>query len=178
MRPFLILLLCGALGASLLAQKPKKKKPDVEPRPQALEVIPEPPEAIIAEPGRLSFQVSPLSDKGLLSQQVHDALKALARLNHGAPFIKLRAFVAGSGDLRRVKDIVADDLTDKKQPLPAVSTIQVGALPMPGAQVVIEAVSSEKKVMNPSGVAFVPTAESASPAAAVARLDSAMSSAG
>ena len=101
MRPLLILVLCGALAASLLAQKPKKKKPDVEPRPQALEVIPEPPEAVIAEPGRLSFQVSPLSDKGLLSQQVHDALKALARLNHGAPIVKVRAFVAGCGDLRR-----------------------------------------------------------------------------
>jgi enamine deaminase RidA (YjgF/YER057c/UK114 family) len=178
MRPFLILLLCGALAASLLAQKPKKKKPDEEPRPQTLEVLPEPPEAVIAEPGRLSFQVSPLSDKGLLSQQVHDALKALARLNHGVPILKLRAFVAGSGDLRRVKDIVAEDLTDKKQPLPAVSTIQVGALPLPGAQVVIEAVSSEKKVVNPSGVAFVPAVASASTAAAVARLDSALSSAG
>ena len=59
---------------------------------------------------------------------MHDALKALARLNHGVPIVKLRAFVAGSGDLRRVKDIVAEDLTDKKQALPAVSTIQVGAL--------------------------------------------------
>jgi enamine deaminase RidA (YjgF/YER057c/UK114 family) len=177
-RPFLILVLCGALAASLLAQKPKKKKPDVEPRPQVLEIIPDPPDAVIAEPGRLSFQVSPLSDKGLLSQQVHDALKTLARLNHGAPFVKLRAFVAGSGDLRRVKDIVAEDLTDKKQPLPAVSTVQVGALPMPGAQVVIEAVSSEKKVVNPGGIAFVPAAGNANAAAAVAQLASAMSGAG
>src|SRR6185312_4365752 len=160
MRLFLILLLCGALALSLLAQKSKKKKPDVEPRPQALEIIPDPPDAVMAEPGRLSFQVSPLSDKGLLSQQVHDALKALARQNHGVPFVKLRAFVAGSGDLRRVKDIVAEDLTDKKQTLPAVSTIQVGALPMPGAQVVIEAVSSDKKVVNPSGIAFVPAVAS------------------
>ncbi len=178
MRPFLILLLCGALAASLLAQKPKKKKPDIEPKPQALEVIPDPPEAVIGEPGRLSFQVSPLSDKGLLSQQVHDALKALARLNHGVPFIKLRAFVAGSGDLRRVKDIVAEDLTDKKQPLPAVSTIQVGALPLPGAQVVIEAVSSEKKVVNPNGIALVPAVASPNAPAAIAQMGSTMSSAG
>ena len=177
MRLLLLLLLTGVLAASLLAQK-HKKKPDQEPRPQALEVIPEPPDAIVAEPGRLSFQVSPLSDKGLLSQQVHDALKAVVRLNHGASIVKLRAFVAGSGDLRRVKDIVAEDLTDKKQALPAVSTIQVGALPLPGAQVVIEAVSSEKKVVNPSGVAFVPAIESANIAAAVGRLDSALSSAG
>ena len=178
MRLLPILLLSGALAASLLAQKPKKKKPDVEPRPQALEIIPDPPDAVVAEPGRLSFQVSPLSDKGLLSQQVHDALKALSRLNHGVPFVKLRAFVAGSGDLRRVKDIVAEDLTDKKQPLPAVTTIQVGALPLPGAQVVIEAVSSEKKVVNPGGVAFVPGVGSPNAAAAIAQLDSALSSAG
>ncbi len=174
MRPFLIVLLCGALAASLFAQKAKKKKPDVEPRPQALEVIPEPPEAVIAEPGRLSFQVSPLSDKGLLSQQVHDALKALTRLNHGVPFLKLRAFVAGSGDLRRVKGIVAEDLTDKKQPLPAVTTIQVGGLPLPGAQVVIEAVSSEKKIVNPGGVAFASSSKSVDPAAAIAQLQSSM----
>ncbi len=178
MRPILILLLCLALAASMLAQKNKKKKPDVEPRPQALEVIPEPPEAVIAEPGRLSFQVSPLSDKGLLSQQVHDALKALFRLNHGAPILKVRAFVAGSGDLRRVRDIVAEDFSDKKKELPAVSTIQVGALPLAGAQVVIEAMSSEKKVVNAGGVAFVPAVRSATAAAAVARMDSALSGAG
>ncbi|MEO8052242.1 MAG: hypothetical protein ABI833_17675 [Acidobacteriota bacterium] len=178
MRPILIPLLCLALSASLLAQKNKKKKPDVEPRPQALEVIPDPPEAVIAEPGRLSFQVSPLSDKGLLSQQVHDALKALFRLNHGAPILKVRAFVAGSGDLRRVRDIVAEDFSDKKKDLPAVSTIQVGALPLAGAQVVIEATSSEKKVVNSGGVAFVAAAQSATAAAAVARMDGAMSGAG
>ena len=178
MRRFLILLLCSVFVVSLLAQKPKKKKPDEEPRPQALEVVPQPPEAILAETGRLSFQVSPLSDKGLLSQQVRGALKALARLNHGATIVKLRAFVAGSGDLRRVKDIVAEDFAGRKQPLPAVTTIQVGTLPLVGAQVVIEAVSSEKKVVNPSGVAFVPAAESANAAAAVAGLDSAMSEAG
>jgi enamine deaminase RidA (YjgF/YER057c/UK114 family) len=174
----MILLLCGALALSLLGQKHKKKKPDEEPRPQALEVIPEPPEAVTAEPGRLSFQVSPLSDKGLLSQQVHDALKALMRLNHGVPMIKLRAFVAGSGDLRRVKDIVAEDLADKKQTLPAISTIQVGALPLPGAQVIIEAVSTEKKVVNAGGIAFVPAVESADAAGSIARLNSVLSGAG
>jgi enamine deaminase RidA (YjgF/YER057c/UK114 family) len=133
-------------------------------------VIPDPPEAVVTESGRLSFQVSPLSAKGLLSQQVHDALKALIRLNHGAAIVKLRAFVAGSGDLRRIKDIVAEDFTEKKLTLPAVSTIQVGALPLTGAQVVIEAVSSEKKVVNPNGLAFFSASESAAPAGAIAQL--------
>jgi len=171
MRRLLILLLGLLLGGGLFAQKPKKK-PDEEPRAQVLEVLPDTPEAVVADSRRLSFQVSPLSDKGLLSQQVRDALKALARLNHGATIVKVRAFVAGSGDLRRIKDIVAEEFTERKQTLPAVSTIQVGALPLPGAQVVIEAISSEKRVVNPSGVAFVSSGESANAGAAAVRLQS------
>ena len=91
-----------------------------------------------------------------MSQQVRDALKALARLNHGATIVKVRAFVAGSGDLRRVKDIVAEEFTERKQPLPAVSTIQVGLLPLPGAQVVIEGdfVGKEGSESGWSGVFF------------------------
>src|SRR4029077_4482636 len=105
MRRLFFFSLCLLLATGLLAQKrKKKKKEDVEPIPQTLPLTPDPPEAVAAEPGRLSFQVSPLSAKGLLSQQVRDALKALARLNHGVPIVKLRAFVAGSGDLRRVKE--------------------------------------------------------------------------
>ena len=177
MRRLLILLLSLLLAGGLFAQK-RKNKADEEPRPQALEVLPDTPEAVVAESGRLSFQVSPLSDKGLLSQQVREALKALARLNHGASIVKVRAFVAGSGDLRRVKDIVAEEFTERKQTLPAVSTIQVGALPLPGAQVVIEAISSEKKVVNPGGVAFASAGESATAAAAVARLQNSLSGAG
>jgi enamine deaminase RidA (YjgF/YER057c/UK114 family) len=165
------------LAAGLHAQKRKKKKPDVEPIPQTLPLTPDPPEAIAAEAGRLSFQVSPLSAKGLLSQQVRDALKALARLNHGVPIVKLRAFVAGSGDLRRVKEIVAEEFTEKKQALPAVSTLQVGALALTGAQVVIEAVSSEKKVVNPNGVAFLAAAETANAAAAFAQLQNSLKAA-
>ncbi len=166
----LLVLLSGLLLATGLFAQKHKKKAEEEPRPQVLEVLPDPPEAVVADSGRLSFQVSPLSDKGLLSQQVRDALKALARLNHGAPILKVRAFVAGSGDLRRVKDIVAEEFTERKQTLPAVSTIQVGALPLPGAQVVIEAISSDKKMVNPSGVAFLSAVENRNAAAAVTGL--------
>jgi enamine deaminase RidA (YjgF/YER057c/UK114 family) len=173
----LTLPLCLLLAGFLLAQKHKGKE-DEEPKPQALAVIPEPPEAVVADSGRLSFQVSPLSAKGLLSQQVHDALKALIRVNHGAAIVKLRAFVAGSGDLRRIKDIVAEDFTEKKLVLPAVSTIQVGALPLMGAQVVIEAILSEKKVVNPNGVAFISAGQNATPADAVAQLQNSANGAG
>ena len=151
------------LGVSLIAaaqtnppriKPPKKEK---EPETQILPLPPEPPTAVIAETGKLAFHVSPLSGKGLLTQQVHDALKALDRANGGATFVKLRAFVAGTGDMRRVATIVAEDFSVKKMPLPAVTTIQVGALPMEGAQVVIESISQEKndkKTLNPNGLAF------------------------
>ena len=158
------------LACVLCAQKIKNKKPEEEPRPQVLESRREPPEAITVETDRLSFQISPLSDKGLLSQQVRDALKAVARLNHGATVIKLRALVAGSGDLRRVKEVVAEEMTERKQPLPAISTIQIGALPLPGAQVVLEAISSEKKTVNPNGLAFAPTSAAQNAGAAVEQL--------
>jgi hypothetical protein len=145
-----LLTLC--LTANLCAQKRNKK--DTEPPTQVLAPLPDPPDAVVAETARLSFQVSPLSSKGLLTPQIRDALKALLRDNHGAQIVKLRAFVAGSGDLRRVQTVVAEEFTDRKLALPALSTIQVGALPMVGAQVVIEATSVEKRIVNPDGVAF------------------------
>src|SRR5438128_563974 len=146
------------LGLSVLAAgqvsttriKPSKK--EKEPETQTLPLPPEPPSAVIAETAKLAFHVSPLSAKGLLTQQVRDALKALDRSNGGATFLKLRAFVAGTGDMRRVATIVAEEFGNKKVPLPAVTTIQVGALPMDGAQVVIESISAEKndkRMQNP-----------------------------
>ncbi len=155
--------------SGLSAQKRKNKK-DTEPPTQVLPPLPDPPDAIAADTARLSFQVSPLSNKGLLSQQIRDALKALLRDNHGAQIVKLRAFVAGSGDLRRVQQIVVDEFTDRKMTLPVISTIQVGALPMVGAQVVMEATSVEKRAVNPNAVIFLPSAEGTDPAGPVGYL--------
>ena len=176
-RRLAILPLCVLLACGLWAQKRKNKK-DEEPPTQVLPPLPEPPEAVVAETARLSFQVSPYSAKGLLSQQVRDALKALMRDNHGTPIVKLRAFVAGSGDLRRVQTIVSEELTDRKQALPAISTVQVGALPMAGAQVVLESVSIEKKVVNPGGLVFFSASDAPDAATAVAQLQKAVSAAG
>ena len=147
-----VLILASALAVNAPAQKNKKKTE--EPVTQTLPLLKDPPSAVEAETDRLVFQVSPLSNKGLLSQQVRDALKALLRDNHGATIVKLRAFVAGSGDIRRVSTIVSEMFTDHKLALPAVSTIEVGALPMEGAQVVIESMAVEKKTLNPNGLAF------------------------
>ena len=76
-------------------------------------------------------------------------------VNKGAQIVKIRAFVAGSGDMRRVPSVVSEMFTDKHQPIPAVSVVQVGALPLDGAQVVLESISVEKKTVNPNGIAFI-----------------------
>jgi enamine deaminase RidA (YjgF/YER057c/UK114 family) len=139
--------------------KPKKnKKPDQPPVTQVLVVLKDPPGAAVGETDRLIFHVSPLTSKGLLSVQVHEALKNLLQDNHGAAIVKLRAFVAGSGDLRRVQTLVSEVFSERKLNIPALSTIQVGALPLEGAQVVIESIAedkkTEKKTANPNGLAF------------------------
>jgi enamine deaminase RidA (YjgF/YER057c/UK114 family) len=152
-RGAIALILATVLVLSAAVQKGKKKS-DEEPVTQTLPLLKDPPSAVAAETARLAFQVSPLSNKGLLSQQVRDALKALLRDTHGATIVKLRAFVAGSGDMRRVSTIVSETFTERKLALPAVSTIEVGALPMEGAQVVIESIAVDKKTLNPNGVAF------------------------
>jgi len=103
----------------------------------------------------LIFNVSPLSAKGLLSQQTREALKAILKANGGAQVVHLRAFIAGSGDIRRVPQIVSEVFTGKKMQLPSVSIIRAGALPLENAQVVIEAVSAGKKEVNPDGLAFI-----------------------
>ena len=165
-------LLCGVAAGDLSAQKKKKpasddegyipivapetdknKKKKNEDVTQTLPPPPELPIALAAEANRLAFAVSPLSGKGLLSQQTRDALNALLRKNHGT-IVKLRAFVAGSGDLRRVGELVGEIFTEKHEPLPVLSLVQIGALPMRGAQVVIESVEMDRKVVNPQGVVF------------------------
>jgi enamine deaminase RidA (YjgF/YER057c/UK114 family) len=133
------------------AKKKKKEQPEIT---QTLEVLPDPPVAITAETAKLSFYQSPLSAKGLLTQQTRDALKAVRSAAHGAAIVKIRAFVAGTGDLRRVASLVAETFSEGKLPIPAVSTILVGALPLDGAQIVMEATAQERKNVNPAGVAF------------------------
>jgi enamine deaminase RidA (YjgF/YER057c/UK114 family) len=160
MWPALLLILSLGLTPFLGAQEqPARKKSKKKPKKeieitQTLEVTPDPPVAVTAETARLSFYVSPLSARGLLSQQTRDALKAVRVAAHGAQIVKLRAFVAGTGDLRRVASIVSDVFTEARLPLPSVSTVLVGALPLDGAQLVLEAVAVEKKAVNPQGLAF------------------------
>lgn len=159
------------IAAAILHAQPERKQKKAnqkDPVTQTLPLLPDPPLAIAAEPARLIFHVSPLSAKGLLSQQTHDALKALERDNHGAQIVKLRAFVAGTGDMRRVQQIVSELFSEKKLPLPVLTTVQVGALPLEGAQVVIESVAMDKRPVNPGGLMFLPP----QPVEALKRIDS------
>jgi enamine deaminase RidA (YjgF/YER057c/UK114 family) len=151
-RRALLALCCALLIAPQLSYAKKKKK---EEETQTLQVPRDPPTAVVAETKKLAFHVTPLSAKGLLSQQVRDALKVLFRLAGSNSIVDLRAFVAGSGDVRRVRDIVSETFTDRRQNLPALSVIQVGALPLEGAQVVLESVEVRKKEVNDYGLAFL-----------------------
>lgn len=174
-------VLCGTAAGDLHAQKSKKpgsdddgyipvvapenskKKKKNEDLTQTLPPATELPLALQAEAGRLEFAVSPLASKGLLTQQTRSALNALLHRNHGT-IIKLRAFVAGSGDLRRIGELVGEIFTEKHEPLPVLTVVQVGALPMQ-AQVVIESTEVDRRQVNPDGVVFL----SAQPAAGVAQ---------
>ncbi len=148
MRRFALIL----AAATLLC--PAQKKKDAELPNQVLEPVRDPPMTVTVDPARLVFRMSPLSSKGLLSSQTRDALKWLIKQNRG--IVKLRAFVAGSGDVRRVQAIAAELFSEKRLPLPAISVVQVGSLPFPGVQVAIESIASDpKRRPNPDGLAFV-----------------------
>src|SRR5712671_3426498 len=100
------------LAAGSAAQKKKKEIT------QTLQLPKDLPTTVTGETRRLTFHVTPLSAKGLLSAQVRDALRALARDTGSNTVLRIRAFVAGSGDQRRVRDLVSEAFTDRKQPLP------------------------------------------------------------
>ena len=168
-----LLALFGALFLAVpdgSAQRSKKKQRELErelsldPEPkeakkkqqlQALEVPKEPPPAVTVDPRRLTFHVSPLSGKGLLSQQVKDGFRSLLNAARGGKIMKIRAFVAGTGDLRRVQAIVSEECTERRIPIPVVSVVQAGALPHDGAQVVMEAIALQNKEVNPKGITFL-----------------------
>jgi enamine deaminase RidA (YjgF/YER057c/UK114 family) len=160
MRAFPLLALVCALA---LAASPEQRKNKKEEETQTLQLPKDLPTAVTGDTHHLTFLVTPLSAKGLLSQQIRDALKALAHLAGSDRVLKIRAFVAGSGDLRRVRDLVSEAFADHKQPLPVLSLIRSGGLPLEGAQVVLEAIASSRKELNPSGLAFISAQAATSP---------------
>jgi enamine deaminase RidA (YjgF/YER057c/UK114 family) len=158
-RGILATLACGLLAVSALSAQKKKDKEEIT---QVLRLPEELPGAVAGDTRRLVFHTTPLSSKGLLSPQVRDALKALQHDAGGETVLKIRAFVAGSADLRRVRDLVSEFYASHKEPLPAITLVQAGGLPLDGAQVVLEAIAAAKRDANPYGLAFIsPTVSTA-----------------
>lgn len=153
-------LFCYAQMPEVKMRKPKKEKPV---KTQTLEAIPEPPAAVNLDSSRALFLVSPLSSKGLLSQQIKDALSNLRKQAKGATIVKLRGFVTGRGDARRLSAMTGELFQDWHLPIPAVSTIQAGALPLEGAQILVEAIAEDRKPHNPHGLDFLPGLETLRP---------------
>ena len=111
--------------------------------------------ALKAETDTLDFHISPLLKTGGLAAQIRQSLAELIRDTKGETIVRLRAFVAGAGDARRVQAEVAQMFTEHKLPLPVLSVLQVGALGDEAAQVVIEGVVSTRRTVNPNGLVFV-----------------------
>jgi hypothetical protein len=163
----LSLLLCAP---SLPAQKRKKNKSTEEPKTEVLPLPPELPMALAADTIGLDFHISPLLTQGGLSVQIRQSLNDLIRETRGETIIKLRAFVAGAGDARRVQAQVSQIFTERKLPLPVLSIIQVGALGEERAGVVVEGVVSTRRPLNPNGLAFFAGEHGSSFNAALKRL--------
>jgi enamine deaminase RidA (YjgF/YER057c/UK114 family) len=137
------------LAPVLEIEKEKKRKT------QQLSTFSEPPIVQTGQTAQLTFRASPLIADGILSKQVRSALKALFRQTRKNRIVHLRAFVAGSGDTRRVQAVVSEMFAERNSPLPSLSVVQVGKLAMPMAQVMIEAVAESKKAQNAHGLAFI-----------------------
>jgi enamine deaminase RidA (YjgF/YER057c/UK114 family) len=144
-----------ALTGGFWALPGEQKKKNKEDETQTLQLPRELPASVAGPTHRLVFRVTPLSAKGLLSAQVRDGLHALLRQSGSETVLKIRAFVAGSGDLRRVRDLVSEVFTDRKQPLPSLCLIRAGGLPLEGAQVALEAISAAHKDVDPFGLAWI-----------------------
>jgi enamine deaminase RidA (YjgF/YER057c/UK114 family) len=141
--------------AAVPTEGQRRKKKSEEEITQTLEVLPEPPATHSAVPSRLAFTTTSLIAEGLLSRQTAAALKSLLSITRKQPVVQLRAFGAGTGDMRRIQSVVSEEFTDRHLPVPVLSVIQVGALPLEGAQVQIEATWQQRKNVNPQGLAFL-----------------------
>ena len=129
--------------AAWLGQDKKRKKND-EPVTQVLELPNEPPAAVVAGADRLTFQVSPTLRKG--SALAAAPGRSQMGSSPGSPGRSPAGVCRRERRHRRVQMIVSEVFSDKRLAMPALSVVQIGALPMEGAQVLLEAVMSEKKL--------------------------------
>jgi len=110
--------------------------------------------ALPAATGMLDFRVLPLLRSGGLGAQIRQSVNLLLRETKNEDVIKLRAFVAGPGDARRVQSVVSESFSEHKLSLPVLSIVEVGALQDDRAQIAIEATVAARKQLNPDGLVF------------------------
>src|SRR5690349_10130456 len=96
-----LLALAFVYSPGLYAQKRSKK--NEEPKSQVLPLPPELPMVLAADTQSLDFHISPLLKSGGLAVQIRRSLTDLLRDTRGERIVKLRAFVSGVGDARRVQ---------------------------------------------------------------------------
>jgi enamine deaminase RidA (YjgF/YER057c/UK114 family) len=108
------------------------------------------PRIVEAETRRLTFHVSPVPQSGDVAEQVRQGLR-----NFSASVVKLRAFVVGAENVEPVRQAVEAEFKRRRQSMPLLSIIVIGALPHTNARVMFEAISSAKNTVNPGGLAFV-----------------------
>lgn len=107
------------------------------------------PVAAIGETRRLLFQVLPAETEGDVRAQIQAGLKRVQ-----LPITHLRVFVTGDFQLGHAREAVEAFFKARRQSLPALTIIGIGALPQPGAKVSMEVVLTGKAIANPNGLAF------------------------
>lgn len=151
----LLIAFFSLFTTSVFAGRKDQEQKEQEPKTEVLPLPKELPLTITADTARLSFGVSRLRTRGRMSNQIRDSLNEIIRNRRGARVVKLRAFVAGSGDSRRVQALVSELFTERRLPLPVLTVVEVGSVGHDVSQVVFEVVSEEKTSLNPHGLGFI-----------------------
>jgi hypothetical protein len=151
--PFILVVAIAVTSWNLVAAQRNNHK---EPKSEVLPLPKELPMALAAETATLEFRALPLLQSGGLAAQIRQSVSLLLRdTRKEDAVIKLRAFVAGPGDARRVQSVVTESFGEHKLHLPVVSIVEVGALQDSRAQVAMEATISTRKQLNPNGLVFL-----------------------
>ena len=132
----------------------RRNKRYEEPKSQVIPLPRELPMVLPAETAGLTFYNPPLLKTGGLAAQIRRSISDLLRDTKGRTVIKLRAFVSGAGDARRVQSEVTEQFSSHRAPLPVLTILQVGSLGEDFAQVAFEAILSSSQSVNPNGLVF------------------------
>ncbi len=130
------------------------QKPPKEEKPQVLAPVPDAPGAVKIDTTRYGLLTVPLEERGLLSKQVEESLKALRRTIHKRRIARITAWVGGAGDVRRVSSSIREQLAEWRIPIPAITVIRVGALSRTSSRVALDVEVEEESSVNPHGLLF------------------------